>query len=239
MKENVYTYPISIAFKEKDGCPFCRLYSEMEAQMLDYSLGGAMMEPHERALSNRLGFCEKHYNDLRDLRNRLSLGLMTTTHIDELLSTILSPDYISGKAFVNPRMTPAKYVEQLRTTSSTCYVCHHIEDHMKHYYTNAVHVWKSEKEFRQLTVEQPYYCIPHLMRFIAAAESKLFGKKAFQEFLADILPVVRSYAETLRTDADEFCLSFDHRNAGKPISDGAKSAIERTLVFINGTERNR
>ena len=88
-------------------------------------------------------------------------------------------------------------------------------------------------------MEQPYYCIPHLMRFIAAAESKLFGKKAFQEFLADILPVVRSYAETLRTDADEFCLSFDHRNAGKPISDGAKSAIERTLVFINGTERNR
>ena len=50
---------------------------------------------------------------------------------------------------------------------------------------------------------------------------------------------VVAQAETLRTDADEFCLSFDHRNAGKPISDGAKSAIERTLVFINGTERNR
>ena len=121
MKETIYTIPISEAFHEKDGCPFCRLYSECETQSLDFALGGAMMEPHERTLSNELGFCEKHYNGLRSLSNRLSLGLMTTTHLDELLDTVLSEDFITGKAFINPRMNPQKYKEQLNR-SKTKYV---------------------------------------------------------------------------------------------------------------------
>ncbi|MCQ2446468.1 MAG: DUF6062 family protein [Clostridia bacterium] len=239
MKETIYTIPISEAFHEKDGCPFCRLYSECETQSLDFALGGAMMEPHERTLSNELGFCEKHYNGLRSLSNRLSLGLMTTTHLDELLDTVLSEDFITGKAFINPRMNPQKYKEQLKKTSSTCYVCDHIENVMKHYYTNTVHMWKSDPEFRALFLEQEYFCLPHLMRLVSAAEEKLFGKKAFQEFLSEALPISRRYVETLRDDANAFCLSFDHRNAGKPLSPEARSAIERSSIFLNGTERNR
>ena len=239
MKETIYTIPISEAFREKDGCPFCRLYRITEEQSLDYALGGAMMEPHERARSNELGFCEKHYNGLRHLKNRLSLGLMTTTHIEELLHTALSEDFVSGKAFANPRMNPGRYVDLLRRTSSTCYVCDHVENVMKHYYTNAVHMWRVDREFRELATEQEYYCLPHLTRFVAAAEARLVGKKSFQEFLGDILPVSRRYAEALREDADAFCLSFDHRNAGKPLGEAARTSIERTVSFIDGAERNR
>ena len=113
------------------------------------------------------------------------------------------------------------------------------EEFMKHFYTNAVHMWKVDPAFRELAAEQEYYCLPHLTRFVAAAEAKLLGKKAFQEFLTEILPVSRRYAETLRDDADAFCLSFDHRNAGKPLGEAARTSIERTVAFIDGAERTR
>ena len=164
---------------------------------------------------------------------------MTTTHVEELLHTVLSEDFVSGKAFANPRMNPAKYADMLRKSSSTCYVCDHVENVMKHFYTNAVHMWKVDPAFRELAAEQEYYCLPHLTRFVAAAEAKLLGKKAFQEFLTEILPVSRRYAETLRDDADAFCLSFDHRNAGKPLGEAARTSIERTVAFIDGAERTR
>jgi len=239
MKENIYTIPISLAFRQKDGCPFCKLYENIQNESLDYALGGAMMEPHEREISNRLGFCSQHYDDLRHVGNRLSLGLMTTTHLDELLETTLSEDYISGKAFVNPRTTPDRYVGLLRDKSTGCYICNRIEDYMKHYFSNAVYMWKNEEDFKAMCREQPYFCLPHLTRFIEAAKDKLLGKKTFIAFLGDVVPATRAYTQSLRADADAFCLSFDHRNAGKPMSEGARSAIERTSALIRGAEKRK
>ena len=40
-------------------------------------------------------------------------------------------------------------------------------------------------------------------------------------------------------DADAFCLSFEHRNAGKPLGEAARTSIERTVAFIDGAERTR
>jgi hypothetical protein len=41
-------------------------------------------------------------------------------------------------------------------------------------------------------------------------------------------------AETLSGDVSAFCRSFDHRNAALPLSEEAKTSVERTAVFLGG-----
>ena len=76
MKEKIYTIPVNEAFEKQDGCPFCRLYRQLEKKEVDRILGAAMMEPDVRIQTNDAGFCGKHYRQMLHKQRRLQLGLI-------------------------------------------------------------------------------------------------------------------------------------------------------------------
>ena len=51
------------------------------------ALGGAMMEPDTRIATNEKGFCPRHFAQLYDAQNRLSLALMTHTHLKDVMAS--------------------------------------------------------------------------------------------------------------------------------------------------------
>ena len=90
MRDDICTIPVSEVFEENDGCPICRMRNTIEERIISYILGDAMMEPDVRIETNKVGFCEKHYDKMLNYRARLQLSLMLQTHIDEINKNIFS-----------------------------------------------------------------------------------------------------------------------------------------------------
>ena len=96
MAERIYTIPVNEVFKERDGCPICKIRDILEERSLEYILGAAMMEPDVRIETNKKGFCKDHFFMMTNRRKRLPLALIMETHLDEIAKDIkhkkLRPD---------------------------------------------------------------------------------------------------------------------------------------------------
>ena len=82
------TIPILDAYRENGECPLCTLEDALEKQFLDVALGGAMMEPDTRVMTNEKGFCARHFSLMYGAQNRLSLALMTHTHLKDVMASL-------------------------------------------------------------------------------------------------------------------------------------------------------
>ncbi|MBR6711152.1 MAG: hypothetical protein IKI81_06445 [Selenomonadaceae bacterium] len=91
MPEKIFTIPINEAFDEKDGCPLCRMREKLEEQTLESALGAAMMEPAIRIEMNREGFCNSHLQAMYRKKNKLALGLILESRLDELAGMLGEP----------------------------------------------------------------------------------------------------------------------------------------------------
>ena len=88
MKEHIYTIPLTEATRENCGCVLCTIEKKLEEQALEYFLGPSLMEPDGRELTNRKGFCKKHFDAMLVRNNRLGLALMLETHLRETLGKL-------------------------------------------------------------------------------------------------------------------------------------------------------
>ena len=87
----------------------------VEEHICEYIMGAAMMEPDVRQDTNRLGFCFTHYQQLMMQNNRLSLGLMLNSHLEELRGNIFEK-----KGLFAPKDAKAKKAGAI---GDTCFVC--------------------------------------------------------------------------------------------------------------------
>ena len=121
MAESIYKIPVSEAFdaslERKKECPFCRLYDILEENELEIILGGAMMEPDIRIRTNKQGFCHDHYGKMFTRKNRLGMGLILESHLNQLREEMSSTavDLIKGKGGA-----AMKRADELK---ESCYIC--------------------------------------------------------------------------------------------------------------------
>ncbi len=216
MAEHLYTIAINEHFGKKCGCPVCSLYSMLEKNEIDTITGAAMMEPTVRIETNRVGFCEEHFNMMITNGKRLPVALILQSHLEEIRVRINSekPD------------TTEKYLSHLE---ESCYVCTKINDKMKNVYSNIVYLWKNDEEFQRLFAEQPRFCLPHYRALLVA--SKELGRKDRNSFCQSLGAVTESSLKSLSGDIDWFCKKFDYRFA-KEDWKNSKDAIERTVEAL-------
>lgn len=216
MAEHLYTIAINEHFGKKCGCPVCSLHSMLEKNEIDTITGAAMMEPSIRIETNRLGFCDEHFNMMITNGKRLPVALILQSHLEEIRIRINSS---------KPDATD-KYLTNLE---KSCYVCSKLDDKMKNVYSNIVYLWKTEDSFRKLFSEQPRVCLPHYRALLAA--SKELGRKDRLAFCEALGVVTESSLEALSGDIDWFCKKFDYRFA-KEDWKNSKDAIERTVEAL-------
>lgn len=234
MAEQIYTIPINEAFDAYDGCPLCRLRDKLEQQSLQYIMGAAMMEPDIRIVTNRLGFCREHYHRMLGMGNRLSLALMLESHLQYLRENLPEPDGkksgMLGKLKKYDGESPAaSMLEQ----SESCYVCARVRDFEQKYVSNVVYIYKKDPVFQEKLKKQPYFCLRHSALLLEAARQEL-SEQRYLEFSAALLEKTGEHLETLRKNTTAFCRSFDHENAGKPLSREARDAVDAAVSFLSG-----
>ncbi len=227
MREQNYTIPINESFELKTGCPLCRLYDKTKEKVLDYITGAAMMEPDVRIETNKQGFCHQHFSDMLKRKNRLSVALMLESHMDEVEKVCFD----NTKGFLGRMYDPAKATEALKKVDASCFVCNRIDEYMGHYYSNIVHMWKTEPDFQRLFAEQEAFCIPHLVRMLEQARKSL-SKKELPDFTQTAMNIARKRHQALREDLAKFTRSYDYRFAEEGKAENVKNSVENVIAYL-------
>ncbi len=229
MSEKIYTIPVNEAFEacaedHSRGCPFCRLYNKLEANELDLILGASMMEPDTRQKTNEKSFCPEHFSMLLAGKNKLGLGLILESHMDQLREEVED----GGLATLIGKVGSAA-PKRLNKLDSDCYICERIEYSFSKMLSNAVLLWDEESEFKKKVQAQPYICLPHFRMWLEVAEREL--KKKYKDFYKEVSKPVYKYFDELRADVSWFCKKFDYRYDAEPWGN-SKDAVERAGKFL-------
>ena len=176
--------------------------------------------------TNRLGFCHTHFNSLLKQNNRLSLGLMLNTYLGTLRGQIFE-----NKSIFFTKGAKAKKCSEIE---NTCFVCSKVDWGVEHMLDTVFTMFRDDAKFRNLYNSQKYICIPHYNLLMSHVQSKL-AKPDQKPFVEATDRLVENYIKELNSDVNDFCNSFDYRNAGKLHSEEmehVRSSIERAVEFL-------
>lgn len=224
MRDDICTIPVSVAFEENDGCPICRMRDTIEERIVDYILGDAMMEPDVRIETNKVGFCEFHYDKIMSHRGRLQLALMLQTHIDEINGNIFKKKLFNSNS---------KKGETAKKVSETCFICSKVEWGLSRMIDTVYRCYENEKDFRDLFNSQPMFCLPHYERLLSDASKKNMHRY-HSEFTQNLNRITGEYSKNLYDDISKYCTMYDYRSKENKDWGTSKDAVERTVAFLNG-----
>ncbi len=218
MRENICTIPVNEIFEERCGCPICTMRNRIEDKYIDYITGAAMMEPDIREITNKMGFCERHFNMmLHSNRQRLPIALMLHTHLKYVEDNFLG-------------RTDKGTVAKLADMEDSCFVCDYLNKHFDRHIDTLLKNYKNEEEFRNLFASQEHLCLTHY-RMLAQKAVKPLGK-LYAQFMKEANSLVLKKAQELDRDFKGFTDSFDYRNADVPMPEASKTVIERSIEFM-------
>ena len=97
-------------------------------------------------------------------------------------------------------------------------------------------MYVKDGRFKNLFKAQEFVCVPHYNMLNQKAAEKM-QKGDLPAFQKDLDALVEEYVKQLNSDVNDFCNSFDYRNAGnlhKPEMEHVRSSIERSVEFLTG-----
>ncbi|MBQ7834870.1 MAG: hypothetical protein IJ385_03725 [Ruminiclostridium sp.] len=231
MRESILTIPVNEVFEPRCGCPICTMRNTVEEHICEYIMGAAMMEPDVRMETNELGFCFTHYEMLLQQNNRLSLGLMLNTYLETVRTNIFEK-----KAILFKNSAKQKKAKKANEMEQTCFVCSKVDWGVNHMLETVFTMYVKDEGFRKLFKAQEYICIPHYNMLMEKASEKL-QKGDLDDFANALDTLVTEYMKKLNSDVNDFCNSFDYRNAGKlhtPEMEHVRTSVERSIEFLTG-----
>jgi len=223
MSEHIYTIIINTAFEASAAenappcCPLCAVRDKLAANELERILGAAMMEPSVRIETNRSGFCRPHYDELLSAGNRLGLALILESHLAE----------------VERRLRGGKATDRAADMQLSCYLCERLDKSFPQVLNNAVHMWKSDPDFRRKLSAQKMLCLPHYAQ-LAEAAARSLDKRLRGDFADALRAIVDKYMTELREDVSLFIKKFDYRFDDLPWGT-SKDSPERAARFLSGS----
>ena len=200
--EQIYTIPVNEEFErtaaaETAECPFCRLYNRLENQDLDTILGGAMMEPAIREMTNRAGFCDVHFKRLLGHGKRLPLALVLESHLQQVLDSAPTAGLLPGAA-------GTAAIKKLGDVADSCYLCGRIRSNFDRMVETAALLWEQDETFREKCRRQKGYCLPHYVAFLNAWR---VGRGHVEQQVRGLLHLATSRSGH-RDDADTKLLAY-------------------------------
>jgi hypothetical protein len=242
MKEKIYTIPVNDAFDSKNGCPLCTLEKKLNNQLLDYYLGPSLMEPDVRKSTNEKGFCRDHLEQLYNCNmNRLGLGLMLHTHMNDLIGDIgseLAQGISSSKKKLfqhkqdDYRKILAFAADKIDQRANSCVICDRIEETMDRYMEVLFYLYFADLAFKVKFDHVDGFCLPHLASLLRGAGRYLNHKQAVS-FISALTDVQKRSLEKIRDDVEWFTLKFDYRNHSKSWKN-SKDALPRSIRQLRG-----
>lgn len=225
MRQDICTIPISEVFEVNDGCPICRMRETVEKHLVDYIMGAAMMEPDVRIETNKLGFCERHFNMMLESRGRLQLALILESHVNEIGKNIFEKKLFNSAS---------KKGDKAKKLSDSCFVCSKIEWGFENMIKTLFLSYENDREFREMFDSQSVICLPHYELLMNSPDKKLLKKYA-SEFEKNAGRITGEYVKSLSADLTKYCSMYDYRAKQEKQEWGtSRDVVERTIAFLNG-----
>ncbi len=229
MKEKIYTIPVTDAFKEAEGCPFCHIHDKLEKEALDYVMGTSYMEVDTREKTNEQGFCGDHLKMMFEMGNKLGMALMLQTHIAKIVKDLekchkTSPG--AKKGLFAKKDSTTNFSDEIKRVEGSCFVCNRIDSVLDRYIATFFHLIKKEPEFRALYEKKNLFCLPHLGMLYDKADQEMRDK-----LVADNMAALK----VLEEDIEWFAKKFDYRFNDAPWKN-SKDAIQRTVKALKGVD---
>lgn len=234
MKEQLYTIPVNDAFDSDCECPICFMYSDLQNNAIDFVMGTSYMEDDVRAETNELGFCEKHIPLLYKNQNRLGLGLMMLTHMDNVMSEmekrmnrkVSKPSLFKKKSGASSSVK--EYADRLE---QSCYVCKRMSNMYHRYIITTLYLYDREESFREKFSKCKGFCTKHYAMLYELAPQEISSKN-LDGFIENLNRIYMENFKRVRDDLEWFTDKFDYRNAEAPWKN-SKDALIRAIVKSN------
>ena len=225
MRQDICTIPVSEVFEVNDGCPICRMKETVEKRIVEYIMGAAMMEPDVRIETNKLGFCEKHFDMMLNSRGRLQLALILESHIGEIGKNIFEKKLFNSAS---------KKGDKAKKLSDSCFVCSKVEWGFKNMIKTIFLSYENDRDFRNMFNSQSNICLPHYELLMSSSEKKNL-RKYNSEFESNLTRITGEYVKSLHTDLQKYCSMYDYRAKQEAKEWGtSRDVVERSVAFLDG-----
>lgn len=230
MKEQLYTIPVNDAFNGEHECPLCTLRNDLERNAVEFTLGPSYMEDDNRAVTDSLGFCEKHIQTLYQQKNRLGLALILSTHIAKItrdLEQLSKEPAQAGKGLLKKKTdTPmSAYISSLE---QNCFVCDRVKTVFQRYIETIFHMYKKDPAFPEKLHGSKGFCTYHYALLFEQAPDYL-AKDQLSSFLSDLNTTYFTNMRRTQADLAWFINKFDYRYQNEPWKN-AKDALPRAVL---------
>ena len=229
MREDICSVPVSEVFEISDGCPMCRMRNIIEQRLLDYIRGAAMMEPDVRIMTNKEGFCHRHFRMMASRHSRLPLALIIESHLAEV-----KKDVFGAGAVLKPSSKGKSARAQKKAQS--CFICSRIEKAMGPLTETIVRLYCQQMEFREMFRKSEELCLEHYSS-LAAETERSCDRRYKSEMQKEASYLAQNALQKLENDINHFCSMFDYRNNTEDADwKDSKDAIERSIQWLTGLD---
>ncbi len=241
MKEQLYTIPLNDAVNADDECPFCHIERSIEQDLLDFCLGSgsSYMEADIRDMTDRAGFCRKHFQKMFDYGNTLGNAWILKTHYQRIIGEMRDTfdGFRPGKTSFKDRLRGKTSGENtigtwVRKKEESCYICGQYRDTYDRYLDTFFHLFKQDPAFKDKLKAGKGFCLPHFGDLCEAADVKLNDREK-EEFYSCILPLMEENMKRLAEDVAWMVEKFDYRNKDADWKN-SRDAIQRGMQKLKG-----
>ena len=236
MKEKLYTIPVNDAVNANDECPICNAEQSLENDAIEYAIGpgASYMESDIREMTDKAGFCRRHFNMMYKYGNSLGNALILTSHVHKVSEDIKKEmkNYRGAKGGLFSKGGTSNVEEYINSLTGKCFVCDYYRDTYKRYIATFFHLYENDTEFREKIKNGKGFCLPHMGELLHEAPDYLKGK-LLDDFTADLFEIQGRNLDRIEEDISWFVEKFKYENQDKDWKE-SKDAIPRTIQKLTG-----
>ena len=122
MPEILYEIPVNDIFGRPCECPVCAMQKKLDDDEVAFAMGPSYMEDDIRLTTDKIGFCAHHMQMMYDFENRLGLGLILNTHMQNIIKNVetLQKKKRNGSKRLFAKDTGSALSDYIKQTTSSC-----------------------------------------------------------------------------------------------------------------------
>ena len=235
MPEILYDIPVRDIFENPGECPVCAMRKKLDEEEVAFAMGPSYMEDDIRLLTDKIGFCAHHMKLMYEFENRLGLGLILNTHMQNIIKNIEAlqkKGRTNGGLFQKKTASPVfAYTDKL---AGSCFICDRIEKTFERYLITTLKLYEKDEAFREKLKKCNGFCLEHYGQLYEMAPKHLHGP-ALDAFTDDLNNVFLENFKRMQDEVSWFVDKFDYRNADKPWKT-SKDALPRAITKVNSVQ---
>ncbi len=243
MKEQLHTIPIADAMANAGECPFCYIERRTEEHSMDYVLGhgASYMEADIRDMTDREGFCRRHFKKMFDYGNSLGNAWILKTlylrHLGEMEKEFqnFKPDAVGKKGLFSKKDASGNsIVDWINKRESTCFICTSVNNTFSAYTKTFFRMYRDDADFRKQVANTQGFCLSHFKVLCEGADAELNDKDR-ADFYNTMLPLMQENMERVYEDIAWFVEKYDYKNKDADWKN-SKDAIQRGMQKLRGSD---